>query len=401
MAPTRKTDTKDRENRERHRSRYEESIRRHKIRKALYFGLGIVLLIVVIVAIKVTGDTKKYTTYKVKKSVDRSVSADAGCMAYAGSVLTYSVDGASCMDTNGSQIWNITYQMQNPLVDIRGEYVAIGDYNGDTLYVMNKSGKQGEIAVPMPIRRFSISANGYVAVITGNTSGQAIYVYSRSGEQVGYFHVTMKDSGYPFDISVSDQGKLIAVEYLYIEEAVSREGYMSRVAFYNFGSVGRNFNDQYVSGYDYSGEVIGCLKYMNDKNSFSLSPDRLVFYSGKEIPKTCKEIPLEREIRNYYYSDSYVALVSDSETSDHRYQVDVYSINGRKGSFQIDIQYDEIVFRGGYCLVYNNAECAVYSVSGQKIFQGFFDINVSLAMLNSKNSITIVSKDNIEVLQLK
>ena len=87
MAPTRKTDTNDRENRERHRSRYEESIRRHRIRKALYFGLGIVLLIVVIVAIKVTGDTKKYTTYKVKKSVDRSVSADAGCMAYALSLI--------------------------------------------------------------------------------------------------------------------------------------------------------------------------------------------------------------------------------------------------------------------------------------------------------------------------
>lgn len=401
MAPTINKNKQDKLKKEKRHSQYDDSIRRHKIRKALYIGLGVALVVLVIIAIKVTGDTKKYSSYRVKSAIDRSVSTDSKSLAYAGSILNYSIDGANCMDSKGKQLWNITYQMQKPLVDIRGEYVAIGDYNGDRLYVMNKSGKQGEIAIPMPIRRFSISANGYVAVVCANTANNAIYVYSKTGEQVGYFHVTMKDSGYPFDVSVSDNGKLIAVEYLYIEESVKRDGYMSRIAFYNFGSVGRNFNDQYVSGYDYAGEVIGSLRYMNEKDCFTLSPDHLVFYSGKEIPKMGKEIDLEKEVRNYYYNENYVALVSDNETSEHRYHVDVYSTGGLKGSFKIDMQYDAIDIYGGYCLVYNNAECAIYTVSGKKVYQGFFDINVSLAMMNSKNSMTIISKDSIEVLQLK
>ena len=51
-------------------------------------------------------------------------------LALGSNILTYSKDGANCMDSKGVVLWNQTYEMQNPMVDINGSVVAIGDYNG-------------------------------------------------------------------------------------------------------------------------------------------------------------------------------------------------------------------------------------------------------------------------------
>ena len=41
------------------------------------------------------------------------------------------------MDIKGNAVWNQTFEMQNPIVDVCQNVVAIGDYNGRVIYVMN------------------------------------------------------------------------------------------------------------------------------------------------------------------------------------------------------------------------------------------------------------------------
>ena len=54
-------------------------------------------------------------------------------MPFAGHLLTYSKDGAGCMDIKGNAVWNQTFEMQNPIVDVCNDVVAIGDNKGSTI----------------------------------------------------------------------------------------------------------------------------------------------------------------------------------------------------------------------------------------------------------------------------
>ena len=72
-------------------------------------------------------------------------------------------------------------RMQNPIVDINGSVVAIGDYNGRVIYVMDTNGRIGEVTTNLPIRDFSVAANGVVAVILDDSKITRINLYDKAG----------------------------------------------------------------------------------------------------------------------------------------------------------------------------------------------------------------------------
>ena len=51
------------------------------------------------------------------------------------------------------------------MIDICQNVVAIGDYNGRNIYIMNTSGLLGQITTNRPIRNFCVASNGVVAVV--------------------------------------------------------------------------------------------------------------------------------------------------------------------------------------------------------------------------------------------
>ena len=72
-----------------------------------------------------------------------------------------------------------------------------------------------------------------------------IYVYdgnTNTDEPIIESRATMDKSGYPVSISLSPNGKLMVVSYLYVDSGNMK----SSVAFYNFGEVGKNETDNFV-----------------------------------------------------------------------------------------------------------------------------------------------------------
>ena len=144
---------------------YKERIRGHKL-TIFYRGvLAAVLAAAVVGMAAVSWQNREYAEGLVISSIPVSKVEGATYLALGNNILTYSKDGANCMDGRGIVLWNQTYEMQNPMVDINGSVVAIGDYNGRTIYVMDAEGSRGEITTNLPIRKFRVAANGVVAVI--------------------------------------------------------------------------------------------------------------------------------------------------------------------------------------------------------------------------------------------
>ena len=223
------------------------------------------------------------------------------------------------MDVKGNAVWNQTFEMQNPMVDICQNAVAIGDYNGRTIYVMNTAGVMGSITTSKPIRDFCVASNGVVAVVLDDTDTTWIYLYDANGKELIYFRTTMKESGYPINVSISPNGQIVCVSYLFVDSGQMK----SSVAFYNFGDVGQNSTNNYVSGYDYLNAIVPLTRFLDNKSVFAVSDDRIMFYAGAQKPMSVAEKLISDDVQSVYYGGEYIGLVFNNTENSNRYKLDV------------------------------------------------------------------------------
>ena len=132
---------------------------------------------------------------------------------------------------------------------------ALGDYNGREIYVCDKNGIRGTVNTNLPIRSLSVAENGVVAAVLDDSSVTRINVYngnSNTDEAIVHAKVSMDKSGYPISVCMSPNGRIMMVSYFFMDSGSMK----SSIAFYNFGEVGENQTDNYVSGYDYLNTVV-------------------------------------------------------------------------------------------------------------------------------------------------
>ncbi len=342
---------------------------------------------------------KVYTENVEISSVEIKIPSNAEMMPFATHLLTYSKDGISCMDTKGNAVWNQTFGMQNPMVDINQNVVAVGDYNGREIYVMNTDSLLGKITTNRPVRNFCVSAGGVVAAVLDDTDVTLICLYDAKGNELVRFRTTMRESGYPVEVSISPSGELVCVSYLYIDS-----GHMkTSVAFYNFGAVGQNNTDNYVSGYDYVDTVVPFTRFLDNQSVFGVSDDRIMFFGGSQKPVSVAEKLLDEEVRGVYYGSEYVGLVFNSKESGSRYRLDVYH---KSGEFVRSIEYDidcrDIVFYEDEIIIYNESDCRIYNSKGLQKYAGKFN-KTALMLIPQSASYTymVVTPESIDKIELR
>ena len=392
---------KKREKRESDKPRisYREKIKSHKFTIFYRMMLAIILIAAIGAATYIQWKNKVYTESLVVASTEISITQDANLMPFDGYLLNYSKDGAGCMDTKGNAVWNQTFEMQNPIVDICQNVVAIGDYNGRTIYVMNTSGPMGSITTNRPIRNLCVASNGVVAVVLDDTDVTLIYLYDSQGNELVHFRTTMKESGYPVSVPISPSGELVCVSYLFVDSGQMK----SSVAFYNFGAVGQNSTDNYVSGYDYLNTIVPFTRFLDNKSVFAVSDDRIMFYSGSQKPVSAAENLLNEDVQSIYYGEEYVGLVFNSTESSNRYRLDVYHKSGELAQqIEFDIEYSDILFHEDQIIIYNETECCIYNINGLEKYAGKFNKSVrTLIPLKTSYSYMMVTPDSIDTIELK
>ena len=380
-------------------SRYRKLVRVHKQRVFLTTCLILLFVAGIIMVCYISYVNQSYTGYEVISTVEQKHTDNSNILNYGTCFLSYSADGIRCTDERGNDVWSCPYEMQNPMVRVHGDYVAVADYVGRTIYVFNKSGELGSIQTNLPIQNIEISGNGVVAVVLDDGDVTPIRLYYYDGREVATFRTTMSKSGYPLDVGLSSDGKLVAVSYLYLDNGVLT----SRVAFYNFGEVGQNKTDNLVGGYDYQNEAVPLVGFMNNATAFAVANDRLMFYKGAERPTNAGDIFLKEEIRSVYYGDEYIGLTYLNQTGESKYLMDIYSSSGDlKSSVPIDMEYKDIFFSGDYVIIYNASSCMIYHVNGNIKYQGDFEESV-LLMIPTRSTIryVLVMHDKIQTIVLR
>lgn len=379
---------------------YKEKIRSHKL-SAFYRGVLTAALIAALgAAIYISWKNRAYTESVITSAIPLTKVEGSVYRALGTSILTYSKDGANCMDAKGNVMWNQTYEMQNPIVDINGSVVAIGDYNGRTIYIMNETGSLGEITTNMPIRNFCVASNGVVAAILDDAAYTRINLFDTAGNILVNAETTMDKSGYPIDIAISPNGELFAISYFYLNGGSMK----TSIAFHNFGAVGQNLSsDRFVSGYDYQGTVVPFIRFMNSSTVFAVSDDRIMFFTGNQKPLSEMENLLNEEVQGIFYNEQYVGLVFLNTESEEKYRMDVYNAKGNIiANKYFDIEYQDIVFYQDNILIYNETEYSVNNINGVERFSDQFnDMVYLLAPTAKSNRFIMMTQDAMNILEMK
>lgn len=379
---------------------YKEKIRSHKLTIFYRSVLGIALAIAIAAMIIVSWKNREYGGSVIVNSVPITKVEGSAYLALGDCILTYSKDGANCMDSKGDVLWNQTYEMQNPIVDINGSVAAIGDYNGRTIYVMNTTGRMGEITTNLPIRNFSVASNGIVAVVLDDSRITRIHLYDTSGEMLVESETTMERSGYPLDISISPNGELLAISYLYVDSGVLK----SSIAFHNFGEVGQNLSaDRFVSGYDYQGTVVPFIHFMNGNTAFAVSDDRIMFFTGNQKPLSSAVNFLDVKVQGIFYNDEYVGLVFLNTEGDGKYRLNIYDTDGSLiTSKSFDMEYTNVIFHKDEFIICNDIEYSIYNIHGtERLSEQFDEIVYLLVPQEKSNRFLIMTQNAMRVMEMK
>lgn len=388
-------------NDEQNRIDYRNKIRRHR-RSALYRILLVLATVGILMAIVYAQYRNHiYTSYDIVSTIDMNTVNSAKIVRLGENILTYSRDGAHCTDAKGKALWNQTFEMQHMLVAINGDAVAIGDYNGKSIYVMNSAGKICEISVTMPIRNIAVSQNGRVAVTAADTKITWLYVYAPDGKLEYEGQTTMGQSGYPTAFALSPNGELLGLSCTYVDSGTVT----TRIAFYNLGAVGANISDFLVTADNYADTIVPYISFIDENTAVAVGDNKLMFYEGAQKPILKAQYLLDDEIQSVYQGEEHVGLLFRSDRLDMQNKMKVYSADAQEiGTYYFNMDYDYIFFTKDYFTVYNSKECMVQNYNGVNKFEGNFFSSVELMYPVGKGQsykYILVDKNAINTIQLR
>lgn len=369
-------------------------------KKALLLTAGIIIVCVfLIIGGKYLMDHWTYSGYKVVTETVQEDTISTNYIEFGDNILKYGGDEVSLLSRQGEILWNEPQTIDNPMVDICGEYCVVYGKNGTTMSVFNMSGKKGSIQTGMPVLKAKVAGQGVVAAVLEDGETTWINLYDVDGEEIVTGKTRVDSPGYPVDLAISDNGLLLCVSYLKVENNKPA----SYVAFYNFGNTGQNQMDNMVSGYTYAGTLVPDVEYLGNSRAVAFRDDGFEIYQGKQIPEEVKTVKVEDEILAVCSDDSYMGIVCRETGKSSDYRMDIYNSRGElECSTGVDMAFDHMAISKDQILLYNNNEFAVYSTKGVCRYQGAMkEGNLQSFFKVARNRYMAVLDGGVETIKLK
>ena len=342
----------------------------------------------------------KYQTYdyiEIMKSNENTSTDNANYKRCLDGILRYSRDGVALLSEEGEEIWNQPCQMSNPIVEICGNSVAIGDKGGTSILVFQKKGLKGEIRTTRPIEKISVSSQGIVGAILKDDESPLVMCYDAVGNILVENIVSITSMGYPVDVALSKDGKTQIVSYLYTEETEIT----TKVAYYHFGEFDERKKEYPVLEKEFQNTVIPVAAFVNESTSILVADTGIHFYKGLQKPEEIARVELTREIQSVAYGDNLVAvIVRDNGTTG--YKLNVYDLKGKLlSSVDVENEYAKMQVVGGQIVLYDGQLCSIHHKDGICKYQGKMDENIlEIFPVGGLNKYVVINASGFHEIQL-
>lgn len=378
---------------------YKDKIFKHRMQILTRVLIVIVAIVICFIVVKVYRDNQIYNTYEIVQRLDKVGTNSSNYVNYQGNVLIYSKDGMSAYDRKGNQLWNQTYEMQDPIVKVNGEYVAVCDYQGSVFYAIDHAGPVTSVETNMQILALDVSKEGVIAAALLDDDIVYLKLYAQSGDLISEIKTSMRQSGYPAAFAVSPDNIKVGISYLKAEGG----NINSSLAFYNFGGVGQNETDNLVSGYDFDNQIFPLVVYPNDTNALAVGDHKVLIMKGKQKPTLDHEMEVEDEIYAFYYNETNYAIVTQNHDQAGNYFIQVFDMNGKEQlKYEIDFPYKDIIIEDNRMIIYNETKVLIVGLNAVEKYNGDLGGNLNaLIPVGERNEFLAVFEDGIELIKLR
>lgn len=375
--------------------RAEQVKRKRKEQQRIAIVFIIIAIATVLIYLLVSLQT--YTKVRVSDTYSSKGASDNSYVQFLNGVVKYSKDGIAYVDQTGKEMWNQSYQIKNPMLDVNNKSVAVADKEGNDILIFQEEGLKGEVHTTMPIERISVSEQGIVSAILKSESAMKIMCYDTAGNVLVEHKTTLAGSGYPVDISLSADGNLMQVMYLYTQKGQL----VSRLHYYNFGTAGEEKADHQVAAKNYKNTILANGFFIDAETSVAVGDNLLVIYNGKDKPKQTASIKMDKEIKSVFHSEKYVGLILKNQGKTG-YELRLYDKNGKvvlSKDFKGD--YKHVKICNNQVIMYDGKNCNIFMKNGIQKFKGEMDNNIlEIFPISGVNRYVVMTVNGMEKVRL-
>ncbi len=379
---------------------YKEKILRHK-RQRIQREVLLVMMIMYVLSIGVL--LWMFLGYRhAELHRIASISAEDG-VAYAnlnGNVVQYGGSGAVCINSKGETLWTVSYEMQQPIVSVSGNVIAIANRNGYYVYVMDPDGLMGTIHTMLPIQNIAAAENGEVAVVMSDSRTTWVRLYTAKGKEIAYLVRTMAENGYPIAAAISPDGETLCLSSV----QMSSTSVKSNVSFYNFGRAGSKVPDHLVDYSDFIDETVPYVRYIDDSTCVGVSDKRLILFKSTFFHRSgSTNIMFSENLQGVFSSDNFTGLLFTNTTGKSQYRLDIYNRNGKRvGDIHFSMQFTHLSIAGDKVYINNEHECQIYSLNGQCLYNGSLGSSIRALIPGATlNDLLVVTAGEIDSVRLR
>lgn len=378
-------------------SEIKNKVKKFRVRKLRKLLVPAVLILLAVCGTYLLMKNQTYMQARTAREYPVDISDTSSYARFGDGIVRYNRDGVVFLNKKNEEQWIQPAQIQNPIIVVKDKAFAVADNGGNNIMVFTEEGLKGEIETTLPIEKIAVSDQGIVSAVLKDENSPKIISYDATGNILVEQKTTAGTTGYPAALELSDDGRVLAVSYLYTEGAAIK----SKVVFYNFGETGQGKTDNIVSSEEYNDTVAAEIFFMGEDRSVVVGDNGFTIYKGKEEPQKEKEITVGQEIQSVFHSDQYIGFVLLNRDKSG-YEVRLYNRLGDQVlNRDIPAKYDNVKIDGDEIIMFDGTKCCIVSATGIIRFNGDIKIN-ALEMFRAPglNRYYVMSVDELRVIYL-
>ncbi len=370
--------------------------------KVNLFLIIAVILVISGVAVFVFRRMRNFNAIKVVKSADTVYEANAEYLEFGNNLLRYTPDGVTYIDSSGNVVWTSGNDFKVPIAETSGNYAVVADKGGNLVAVFGVEGLVSTVNIPYSICDIDVAKQGAFAAILESDETNYINMYDKNGNIIYEMQTSIDKSGYPMDITVSDDGKKLFTSYFKLDGVNIR----NNLTAYNFGEVGQNENaDRMVGGFSFDEEFIPKVEFVTNDIVAAFTDKRILLYNMKEKPSERGSAEYGGEVTSVFYSSSYLGTVKPNpdKGKSANYILTLYDLSGKEDfEYAFNMDYDRIFAGEDEIIITGGNQCLIIEKNGRTKFSYTFDNMVKSMIPSPKNNEYIVTFENkTETIRLK
>jgi hypothetical protein len=373
----------------------EENLRRAKNRQNLRAKIFVILLVAVIIAVAayfVYTSIREFRGYKTLASTNTRYEANADYTEFGGNLLKITLEGVSYIDPNGEVVWTAGADLKVPIFATRGDWAVVADKGGNGVHVFNTEGQVSSLTMPYKVLDCDIATQGAFVVVLESENTNFVNMYDKNGTPIYEIQTSIDKSGYPLDISLSDDGQKLFTSYFFMEGIETK----NNLTAYNFGSVGQNANaDRIVGGFSLEGQLVTRVQFLTNNLVAAFADTEIILYDMKETPsERCRIQYQQAQIQSIFFSKGYLGTIEKSSGGEEstNYLMRVYDLSGDETfHYAFNMAYDNIHAGEDEIILTGGNQCCIITRKGRVKFRYAFDTLVRNVIPTSASNEYIVT----------